>query len=65
MPCADPRPPPSSDVEAVLGSNLTSTILICKAVAKGMRERKQGKIVNISSTAGHETSGRPMYSTAK
>ncbi len=52
-------------MEAVLGSNLTSTILICKAVAKGMRERKQGKIVNISSTAGHETSGRPMYSTAK
>ena len=30
----------------MLGSNLTSTILICKAVAKGMRERKQGKIVN-------------------
>ena len=53
------------DVEAVLGSNLMSTILVCKTVAVGMRERKSGKIVNISSTAGHETSGRPLYSTAK
>lgn len=80
------------DVEAVLGSNLTSTILICKAVAAGtniflvhsirnqlplahsrpshlvvagMRARKSGKIVNISSTAGHATDGRPLYSTAK
>jgi hypothetical protein len=30
-----------------------------------MRERKIGKIVNISSTAGHATDGRPLYSTAK
>jgi NAD(P)-dependent dehydrogenase (short-subunit alcohol dehydrogenase family) len=30
-----------------------------------MRERKSGKIVNISSTAGHSTDGRPLYSTAK
>ena len=30
-----------------------------------MRERKSGKIVNISSTAGHATDGRPLYSTAK
>jgi 3-oxoacyl-[acyl-carrier protein] reductase len=33
--------------------------------AAGMRERKIGKIVNISSTAGHATDGRPLYSTAK
>ena len=34
-------------------------------LAASMRTRKSGKIVNISSTAGHETSGRPLYSTAK
>ena len=49
----------------MLGANLTSTILINKAVAVGMRERKAGKICNISSTAGSETSGRAMYSTSK
>eukprot|EP01049_Picozoa_sp_SAG25_P013571 SAG25_NODE_2141_length_1904_cov_3.514127_1_plen_246_part_00 len=53
------------DVEAVLDSNLLSTVLVCKAVAVGMRQRRSGKIVNISSTAGHETSGRALYSTAK
>jgi 3-oxoacyl-[acyl-carrier protein] reductase len=53
------------DVQAVLGNNLMSTILINKCVAKGMRERKSGKIVNISSTAGSATDGRPMYSTSK
>ena len=54
-----------ADVEAVVGANLMSTILINKAVAIDMRTRKSGKIVNISSTAAHATDGRPMYSTAK
>ena len=55
----------TDDIEAVVGANLMSTILVCRAVAADMRRRKSGKIVNISSTAGHETSGRAMYSTAK
>jgi 3-oxoacyl-[acyl-carrier protein] reductase len=39
------------DVRAVLDRNLLSTILTCQAVARGMMERRQGRIVTIGSIA--------------
>ncbi|MBS0206429.1 MAG: SDR family NAD(P)-dependent oxidoreductase [Planctomycetes bacterium] len=54
------------DVKAVLDRNLLSTILICQQTARGMMERKAGRIITISSIAafkGSETS--VIYSTAK
>lgn len=54
------------DVKAVLDRNLLSTILVCQQIARGMMERKAGRIITISSIAafkGNETSA--IYSTAK
>ena len=54
------------DVRAVLDRNLLSTILTCQAVARGMMERRQGRIVTIGSTAGSRgrTNGA-IYAVAK
>lgn len=54
------------DVRSVLDRNLLSTILTCQKVAKGMMERKTGRIITISSIAafnGRENSA--IYATAK
>lgn len=54
------------DVEAVLDRNLLSTILVCQRVARGMIERRQGRILTISSIAAFR--GRAhgvIYATAK
>ena len=54
------------DVRAVLDRNLLSTIFTCQHVAKGMMERKSGRIITISSIAafrGAESSC--IYATAK
>lgn len=55
------KPDPSSattflleDVQAVLNRNLIGTMLMCKAIAPGMAERKQGSIINIGSVSGHQ-----------
>ncbi|BBK44650.1 3-oxoacyl-ACP reductase [Allostella vacuolata] len=55
-----------ADVRAVLDRNLLSTILTCQAVAPGMMERRQGRIVTIGSTAGSRgrTNGA-IYAVAK
>jgi 3-oxoacyl-[acyl-carrier protein] reductase len=37
---------------AILDKNLTSTFLCCRAVAPQMRERRSGKIINVSSVVG-------------
>ncbi|MCC7275564.1 MAG: SDR family NAD(P)-dependent oxidoreductase [Alphaproteobacteria bacterium] len=54
------------DVRAVLDRNLLSTILTCQAVARGMMERRRGRIVTIGSTAGSRgrTKGA-IYAVAK
>lgn len=54
------------DVRAVLDRNLLSTIFICQHVARGMMERRQGRIVTISSIAGYggRASGA-IYATSK
>jgi 3-oxoacyl-[acyl-carrier protein] reductase len=38
--------------EGVMAKNLRSTFLCCRAVAAHMRERRHGKIINVSSVAG-------------
>lgn len=54
------------DVRAVLDRNLMSTILVCRAVAPEMIERRSGHIVTIGSVDGlHGTANSAMYATAK
>ena len=38
--------------EAIIAKNLRSAFLCCQAVAPHMRERRQGKIINVSSVVG-------------
>jgi 3-oxoacyl-[acyl-carrier protein] reductase len=54
------------DVRAVLDRNLLSTILTCQAVARGMMERRSGRIVTIGSVAAFKgrTQGS-IYAVAK
>ena len=54
------------DVRSVLERNLLSTIFVCQVVARGMMQRRAGRIVTISSTAayGGRTNGA-IYATAK
>ena len=54
------------DVQAVLDRNLLSTILVCQQVSQRMMQRRQGRIVTISSIAAFR--GRQhgaIYATAK
>ena len=54
------------DVRAVLDRNLLSTIFMCGEVARGMMERRTGRIVTISSIAAFRGfAGQAIYSTAK
>jgi 3-oxoacyl-[acyl-carrier protein] reductase len=55
-----------ADVRAVLERNLLSTILTCQAVAKGMMQRRTGRIVTIGSVAAFKgrTNGS-IYAVAK
>jgi 3-oxoacyl-[acyl-carrier protein] reductase len=54
------------DVRAVLDRNLLSTILTCQAVARGMMQRRTGRIVTIGSVAAFKgrTQGS-IYAVAK
>jgi 2-dehydro-3-deoxy-L-rhamnonate dehydrogenase (NAD+) len=54
------------DWQQVIGIDLTSVFLVCRAAVRIMRPRRSGRIVNIASIAGKE--GNPTlvpYSTAK
>ena len=55
------------DWRAIVDANLTSTFLCTRAVAPGMKERRYGRIVNISSGAGRSVSltGIQAYASAK
>ena len=54
------------DVRAVIERNLLSTIFVCQIVARGMMQRRAGRIVTIGSIAayGGRTNGA-IYATAK
>ena len=57
---------PMADVRAVLDRNLLSCILVCRAVAPEMMERRAGRIVSIASNGGlRGTASGAMYATAK
>ena len=57
---------PLDDVQAVLNRNLLSAILVCRAVAPEMMQRRAGHIVTISSVdALHGTAYGAIYATAK
>lgn len=54
------------DMRAVFDRNLISCILTCRAVAPEMIERRQGRIVTVSSVDGlHGVANGAMYATAK
>ena len=55
------------DWRAIVDANLTSTFVCTRAVAPGMKERRYGRIVNISSGAGRSVSltGIQAYASAK
>jgi 3-oxoacyl-[acyl-carrier protein] reductase len=54
------------DVRTVLDRNLLSTILVCRAVAPQMMQRRSGSIVTIGSVDGlHGTANGAIYATAK
>lgn len=54
------------DWRDILEVNLTGPFKISQAVARGMIERKYGRIINISSIFGHSArEGRAAYATSK
>jgi 3-oxoacyl-[acyl-carrier protein] reductase len=54
------------DVRSVLDRNLLSTILVCQEVARGMMQRRRGRILTISSIAAFRgRSHSAIYATAK
>ena len=55
-----------ADVKVVLDRNLLSCILVCRAVAPEMMQRRAGRIVNISSIGAlRGSSDQVIYATAK
>jgi 3-oxoacyl-[acyl-carrier protein] reductase len=54
------------DVRAILDRNLLSTIFVCQRVARGMMERRRGRIITIGSVAAFKgRTGGAIYATAK
>jgi 3-oxoacyl-[acyl-carrier protein] reductase len=54
------------DVHAVLNRNLIGTMLMCRAIAPGMMERKAGSIINVGSILAHQGSAIEIgYACAK
>jgi len=51
--------------ESVIHVNLTGTFLMTSAVVAFMREKKHGRIVNISSTSAYGNVGQANYSATK
>ena len=51
--------------QRVININLTGTFLVTSAVVPYMREKKQGRIINISSTSAYGNIGQANYSATK
>jgi len=56
---------PSSDWDAVLALNLMPAVTACRRVLPGMKERRRGAIVNVSSIFGREAGGAISYNASK
>jgi NAD(P)-dependent dehydrogenase (short-subunit alcohol dehydrogenase family) len=57
---------PMEDVRSMMDRNLIGTMLMCRAVCPGMRERGSGAVVNFGSTAAHFGVGNGViYGVAK
>jgi meso-butanediol dehydrogenase/(S,S)-butanediol dehydrogenase/diacetyl reductase len=57
---------PDEDFDRIFDVNVKGIFIVCKAVMPHMKERKSGKIINISSQAGKEPSvSIPLYSASK
>ena len=53
-------------MRAVLDRNLLSTIFVCQQVARGMMERRRGRIIAIGSVAAFKgRTNASIYATAK
>lgn len=56
----------TEDWNAVLGTNLTSTFVVCRAAARAMIKRRAGSIINVSSVVGITgNGGQTNYSASK
>jgi 3-oxoacyl-[acyl-carrier protein] reductase len=56
----------ADDVRAVIDRNLLSTIFVCQEAARGMMERRRGRIVTIGSVAASKgRTNASIYATAK
>ena len=56
----------SEDVRAVIDRNLLSTIFVCQQVARGMMQRRSGRIITIGSVAAFKgRTNASIYATAK
>ena len=55
------------DWQRIVAADLTAPFILCRAVLAGMRERRRGTIINVSSMAGKRASllTGPAYSAAK
>ena len=54
------------DIQAVVSRNLLTTMYMCKYAGAHMRERRQGKLINVGSGAGHvPTTVGIIYASAK
>jgi 3-oxoacyl-[acyl-carrier protein] reductase len=54
------------DVRAVVDRNLISTIFVCQAVARGMMDRRRGRIITIGSVAAFKgRTNASIYAAAK
>ena len=56
---------PEETWDKIIDTNLKSAFLVSKAVAPHMMERRQGKIINLSSVVGLVAVASPPYSAAK
>jgi len=54
------------DIQVLTNNNLIGTMLVCQAFCAGMKERKEGSVINIASAAAHMgCSPEVVYSTLK
>lgn len=54
------------DVRALINNNFLSAVLACQAFCPGMRQRKEGSVINITSVSGHfGSSPEVIYASMK